>query len=129
MTDPVSDFLIRLKNAGAARREVVLMPYSNLKNSIGVALLKIGFVGSVVKHQKKVGAALEVGLVYENGKAKIKGVERVSKPSRRVYVGVKDIRKVKEGHGALVLSTPKGILTDNEARKEMVGVEALFKIW
>ena len=53
MTDPVSDFLIRLKNAGAARREVVLMPYSNLKNSIGVALLKIGFVGSVVKHQKE----------------------------------------------------------------------------
>ncbi len=129
MTDPISDFLIRLKNASVVRHQAVLLPYSNLKNAVGVALLKIGFISSVVKREKKVGAELEVGLIYENGKPKIKGVERISKPSKRVYFGVKDIRKVKEGHGALLLSTPKGILCDKEARKEMVGGEALFKIW
>ena len=129
MTDPISDFIIRLKNASVVRHEAIILPYSNLKNALGIALLKSGFIRSVVKRPNKVGAALEVGLIYENGKPKIKGVERISKPSRRVYLGVKDIRKVKEGYGALIISTPKGILSDKEARKEMVGGEALFKIW
>ena len=129
MTDPIADFLVRLKNGTVMRKESISLPYSNLKNAIGEALLKAGFVSSVVKKPKKVGAMLEVGLVYTDGKAKIKGVERVSKLSKRVYVGVKKIRSVKEGYGALILSTPKGILTDKEARKEQVGGEALFKIW
>ncbi|MDP3957925.1 MAG: 30S ribosomal protein S8 [bacterium] len=129
MTDPIADFLVRLKSGSDVRRESISLPYSNLKNAIGEALLKTGFVRSVAKRPKKVGASLEVGLLYEGGKPKIKGVERVSKPSKRVYLGVKEIRKVKEGYGALVLSTPKGILTDKEARREMVGGEALFKIW
>lgn len=129
MTDPIADFLVRLRNASVVRRDVVVLPYSKLKNAVGEALLKRGFVKSVVKRAKKVGASLEVGLIYEGDKPKIKGVERVSKPSKRVYLGVKDIRKVREGHGALIISTPKGILSDAEARKEMVGGEALFKIW
>lgn len=129
MTDPIADFLVRLKNGSDVRREAISLPYSKLKNAIGETLLKTGFVRSVSKRAKKTGAALEVGLLYEGGRPKIKGVERISKPSKRVYLGVKDIRKVKEGFGALVLSTPKGILTGKEARKEMVGGEALFKIW
>ena len=129
MTDPISDMLIRLKNGSAVKRDLVSVPYSGVKENIAEALLKIGFIKSVVKRAQKVGAVLDVGLVYENGKPKIKGVDRVSKPSKRIYLGVKDIRKVKEGHGALFLSTPKGILTDKEARKELVGGEALFKIW
>lgn len=129
MTDPIADFLVRLKNASVVRRDTVVLPYSKLKNAVGEALLKRGFVKSVVRRAKKVGASLEVGLIYEGDKPKIKGVERVSKPSKRVYLGVKDIRKVREGHGALIISTPKGILSDAEARKEMVGGEALFKIW
>ncbi|MBX4215988.1 30S ribosomal protein S8 [Candidatus Parcubacteria bacterium] len=128
-TDPISDMLIRLKNGSAIRREAVAMPFSKVKNAIGEALVKSGFVASIVKRPKKVGAELLIGLLYEGGKSKIKGVERVSKPSKRVYVSVKEIRKVKEGHGALILSTPKGILTDKEAKRELVGGEALFKIW
>jgi len=129
MTDPISDFLIRLKNGSAVRRDSIFVPYSNLKNAIGESLLKAGFVRSVVKKPRKVGATLEIGLVYNGGKPKIKDVERISKPSKRVYIGVKGIKSVREGHGALILSTPKGILSDKEAKKEQVGGEALFKIW
>ena len=129
MTDPISDLLIRLKNGSAVKRETVSVPYSNLRNATLEALLKIGFIKSVVKKPKKVGAELIVGLSYEGGKAKIKGVQRISKPSKRVYMGVKDIKKVKEGYGAMLFSTPKGILADKEARKELVGGEAMFKIW
>jgi len=129
MTDPISDMLIRLKNGSAVRREAIAMPYSKVKNAIGEALVKSGFVASVSKRPKKVGAELLVGLLYEGGRPKINGVLRVSRPSKRVYMSVKEIKKVKEGHGALLLSTPKGILTDREARKELCGGEALFKIW
>ena len=72
---------------------------------------------------------LEVELIYADKKPRITEVERVSKQSRRVYFGIKDIHSVKNGSGLLVLSTPKGILSGKEARKEQVGGEALFKIW
>ncbi|MEK7558608.1 MAG: 30S ribosomal protein S8 [Patescibacteria group bacterium] len=127
--DPISDMLIRLKNGSAVKRESVSMPYSSVKNAIALALLKVGYVTAVVKRPRKVGSALEITLRYDDGKSRIKDVLRVSKPSKRVYMGVKELRSVKSGYGALILSTPKGILTDKEARKELVGGEALFKIW
>jgi small subunit ribosomal protein S8 len=72
---------------------------------------------------------LELGLVYKGDMPKVTGAERVSKSSLRVYKGVKDIRSVRNGYGLMVLTTPKGILTDKEARTQMVGGEVLFKIW
>ena len=127
--DPISDMLIRLKNASAVRRASISLPYSKLKNAIGEVLLKEGFVASVVKRPRDKGAVLEIELVYKDKKPKIKGVKRISKPSRRVYYGVSEIRSVKSGYGTLVLSTPKGILTGKDAKKELVGGEALFNIW
>ena len=129
MADPISDMIIQLKNGSVVRRESISVPYSNLKNAVALALLKTGYVSSVVRRARKVGSALEITLRYDDGQSKIKDVLRISKPSKRVYMGVKDLRSVKSGHGALILSTPKGILTEKEAKRELVGGEALFKIW
>lgn len=121
--------LIALKNAGNAGHESVTVPYSKLKHAIATCLEKEGYVQSVAKKAKKGHPVLEMTLEYKEGKPRVTDLERVSKPSRRLYMGVKDIRPVKNGFGLLVLSTPKGILTDKEAKKELVGGEALFKIW
>ena len=128
--DPVGDFIIQLKNAGMARKDCVSIPYSQLKFAVANKLQQKGFIKSVSKRGKKARKMIEVELLYtKEGSPRIGGVTRVSKPGRRVYEGVSKIYPVQYGRGALILSTPKGILTGEEARKEHVGGEALFKIW
>ena len=127
--DSISNMIIAMKNGGLAGKESVLMPYSKLKNAIAVCLEKEGYASSVSKKVKLGMPMLEVGLVYVDGKPKITQAERVSKQSRRVYFGMKDIHTVRNGSGVLILSTPKGIMSGKNARKEQVGGEALFKIW
>lgn len=118
-----------LKNGSLANKESVVLPYSKMKNAIGECLKKEGYVADVAKKVRKGQPVLEVNLVYVDKKPKITEVERVSKQSRRVYFGVKDIHSVRSGAGLLVLSTPKGILSGKDARKEQVGGEVLFKIY
>ena len=128
--DPISDMIVRIKNASLSRKESVVFPYSKLKLAILEILQKDGFVKSFGKRGKKIAKFIEVTLLYdENGMPKIKGVERVSKTSKRIYSKSKDIRKVKSGIGSLILSTPKGIMTDKSAKEARIGGEALFKIW
>jgi small subunit ribosomal protein S8 len=127
--DPISNMLIMIKNAGLAGKADVSVPYSKMKNAIALCLKKEGYVSQISKKVKKGFPVLEVELVYVDKKPKIREVERVSKQSRRVYYGMKDIHSVKSGTGLLVLSTPKGILSGKDARKEQVGGEALFKVW
>lgn len=127
--DPIANMLIMIKNAGKAQKESVVFPYSNLKNAILTCLKKEGFVADFAKKTKKGLPTLEVTLVYTEGKPKISDVARISKQSKRVYYGMKDIHTVRSGTGLLVLSTPKGILSGRDARKEQVGGEALFKMW
>jgi len=127
--DPISDFLIQIKNAGAVDKASVTLPYSKLKHSIAEALNKAGYIGEIEKKGKVVAKTLKVELKYVNGVHKIKGIELVSKPSRRLYTNAAHIKSVKNGHGSLILSTPEGILTDKEARAANVGGEMLFKIW
>lgn len=129
VTDPISDFLIRLKNANQAGKTEVSMPFSKMKQQLAVVLAKEGYIGETHKRGKRAIKDLVVELKYTEGKPVINGTQRVSKPSRRMYMNVKEIFPVKRGRGLLVLSTPKGVLTDKEARKENVGGEALFKIW
>ncbi|MCK5027227.1 MAG: 30S ribosomal protein S8 [Candidatus Pacebacteria bacterium] len=129
VVDPIADLLNRIKTAGAVKHENVSVPFSNIKFAIAKKLEKQGYVENVSQKGKKVTKTIEVGLVYEKDTAKIKGIERVSKPSKRVYFGVKDIRPFRNGYGAYFLSTPKGILTGEDARKQQVGGEVLFKIW
>lgn len=118
-----------MKNGSLAGKESVLVPYSKMKQAILECLKKEGYVGSVSKKTKKEQPVLEVELIYAEKKPKISEVERISKQSRRVYYGIKDIHTVRSGSGLLVLSTPKGILSGKEARKEQVGGEALFRLW
>lgn len=105
------------------------MPYSKMKQQLAVLLAQEGYIGETSKRGKKTIKDLVVTLKYTEGKPAINGTQRVSKPSRRMYMSVKEIFPVKRGRGLLVLSTPKGVLTDKAARKENVGGEALFKIW
>lgn len=128
--DVIGDFIIRIKNAGAVGKATVSAPYSAFKYAIAEKLKDAGYIKAVEKKGKKVRKTLDVVLKYdENGKHVIKGLRRVSKPGRRMYVGSRDIHSIRYGHGSLILSTPKGIVTDKEARKDKVGGEALFEIW
>lgn len=127
--DQISNLIVSLKNASDAGHPSLISPFSNMKASVLEVLEKEGFVGSVNKKGKKVTKFIEVGLLYENGKPRIQGVKRLSTFSKRNYKGVADIHPVKNGLGLLILSTPKGILTDRQAKKEKVGGEVLFKIW
>ncbi len=127
MTDPISDMIIRIKNAGESRKETLVFPYSKLKMEICSVLEKKGFIKSASKKGKKT-KMIEVVLV-EGREPHIRGVKRVSKPSRRIYKKYSELRPVKNGYGALVLSTPKGIMTNLEAKKDRLGGEALFEIW
>ena len=127
--DQIANMINTIKNANRVEHELVTISYSKLKLAITDCLLKQGYIKSVTKKSKNGFPVLEIGLSYVDGEPKIKGVERVSKSSCRIYTNVKDIRPFKHGYGSMVLSTPKGILTEKEARKEMVGGEVLFKIW
>ncbi len=91
--------------------------------------MKAGYVASIEKKGKKVDKTLEIGLVYFGDEPRVHGVDRISKPSRRIYQKSKDIRMFKSGFGNTVFSTPKGVLIDIDAKKNKVGGEILFKIW
>lgn len=127
VTDPISDLIIRIKNAGKAHKESILLPYSKFKEAVALVLVAEGYIKSVSK--KKTSPTLEIVLNYHNGESKIKDVERISKSSRRVYKGFDEVFPARSGFGKGIFSTPKGILTDRQVVKEKVGGEFLFKIW
>lgn len=128
--DSISDMIIRIKNAGLASKKSASFSFTKMKLGISEILQKEGFLSSVTQKEKKGGRkTIEVELIYDGKQPKIRGFERISKFSKRVYLKSKDIRPVKRGYGRLILSTPKGLMTDAEARKEKVGGEALFKVW
>lgn len=129
VTDPVADFINRIKTAQMAKLPSVSIPFSKLKLEIAELLAREGYIGDIDKRGKKIKKFLDISLKYGDSFPEVRGVKRISKPSRRVYLGVRDIKPIKYGHGTLVLSTPNGLRTDKEARKEKVGGEALFSIW
>ncbi len=127
--DKISNLIINIKNAGSAGKEHASVPFSKYKMEIADVLKKEGIIASASKKGKKPAKTIEIGILYDkNGSPRVRDVVRISKPSKRVYMGAKDIRAVKGGKGILILSTPKGILAGKEAKKENVGGEALFKI-
>ncbi|MFC1623529.1 30S ribosomal protein S8 [Patescibacteria group bacterium] len=128
--DKISNLIINIKNSSRVGNEHASVPFSKFKMEIANLLKKEGFIKSVAKKGKKVKKTLEMELSYdEKGVSKVSDVKRVSKPSKRIYLGAKDIRPVRGGKGILVLSTPKGVITGDQARKKKVGGEALFKIY
>lgn len=128
--DTIGDFIIRLKNAGAVNKATVSVPYSKLRHSVAKKLMDAGYIESAVEHGKRVqDKTLEVTLKYEDGSHRIRGVKRVSKPGRRLYTKAAELHPIKFGQGHLILSTPAGILTNEEAKEMKVGGEQLFIIW
>lgn len=130
VSDTVGDFIIQLKNAGMVGKKEVTLPYSKLKHSIAEVLMREGYVSAVEAAGKDINKKLAVSLKYSDaGKHRISGVKRVSKPGRRLYTKSTEIYPVKFGKGRMILSTPAGILSGEEARKQNVGGEQLFIIW
>lgn len=127
--DVIGDFIIQLKNAGAVNKKSVSLPYSKLRHAVADKLVMAGFIEKVGTKGSVAKKTLEVALKYEHGAHSIHGVKRISKPGRRLYTKVADIHRVKFGQGKLILSTPAGILTNDEARAANVGGEQLFIIW
>lgn len=127
--DQISNLLIGLKNGGNAGRETTTLPYSKALMAIAKTLFDAGYIASYKKVTKNNHDNLELGIAYRDGKPRIRDVKRISKQSRRLYMGVHEIRPVRNGYGILVLSTPKGILTGDQAKSEHVGGETLFQIW
>ena len=128
--DTVGDFIIQLKNAGMIGNKKVSLPYSKLKHAIADRLVKEGYVLSAEADGKSIPKRLVINLKYtDKGTHQINDVKRISKPGRRVYTKATEIYPVKFGKGRMILSTPSGILTGEEARKQNVGGEQLFIIW
>jgi small subunit ribosomal protein S8 len=130
MTDPVSDLLARIRNAGQARHAELVCPSSRLKLSVAKVLVANGYLDAVTVEAKEGKPVLRIKLRYaHDGRFLIDGMRRVSKPSLRRYVDVQHIPNVRRGLGMAVLSTPNGVLSDREAREQNVGGELVCEVW
>ena len=130
LTDPIADFLTRIRNATGARKASVDVPWSRQKEEIARVLVEEGYLGAVAVVEATPRNVLRIDLRYDAQRQPvISGLKRVSRPSLRVYVGVADIQAVRRGLGINVLSTPKGILVDRNARRENVGGEVICTVW
>ena len=130
MTDPVADFLTRLRNANSAYHETVSLPYSKLKANIAEILKSEGYVAAIKVEDAEVGKTLTIDLKYgPNRERSLAGIKRVSKPGLRVYAKSTELPRVLGGLGIALLSTSSGLLTDRQAAKKGVGGEVLAYVW
>ena len=130
MTDPIADLLTRIRNAGMAKHSKLDIPSSNVKVAIAEVLKDLGYIKNFKVVSDDLQGTLRVYLKYdEQSKPVIHEITRVSKPGRRVYVGHNDIPRVKNGLGAAILSTSKGVMDDVAAREAVIGGEVLCTIW
>ena len=131
---PIGDMLIRIQNAQAVGKEHVSVPFSKMKLSIAQILRENKFVSEIERKKKKARKSeheyLSIALKYDEDKnPAVSGFKLISKPSRHMYIGVKDIKLIHSGHGIAVISTSKGIMSSKEARKQNLGGEILFEVW
>lgn len=130
LTDPVADMLTRIRNAVRSGKAEVLVPASKLKLGIAEVLKREGYIEGFEIVQRPVQNEIRIRLKYgPAGEPVITHIERVSKPGRRIYLGVKKLKPVLRGLGISILSTPKGVLSDREARQANVGGETLCRVW
>ncbi len=130
MTDPIADMITRIRNAGHARHTETICPFSRQKLAIATLLKQEGFVTDARAEARDGHPVLVIGIRYDDeGEAFIDGLRRVSKPSRRVYVGKDEIPVVRAGMGVAVMSTSKGIMSDRAARDASVGGEVVCEVW
>ena len=131
ITDPIADMLTRIRNANNAKHESVNVPASKLKLAIAKILFEEGYIKSYQFVEDGNQGVIKITLKYVNGKQQpvIAGLKRISKPGLRVYAKSEELPKVLGGLGIAIISTSKGLMTDREARKQMIGGEVLAYIW
>lgn len=130
MTDPISDFLTRIRNGIRARKLEIECPRSKIKLRIAEILRDEGYINDVSNYDDKRQGQIAVTLRYDNeNRSAITGIRRVSRPGQRWYVGSKKIPKVRNGLGVAIVSTSRGVMTDRDARKMGVGGEVLCEVW
>ena len=130
MTDPIADMLTRIRNAQTARHPEVIIPRSNIKLALVKLLEDEGFIDGFSEVDDQVQGKIKVFLKYgSDERGAIRGVLRVSKPSRRIYVGRDEVPRVRNGLGLAILTTSRGILTDSQARQAGVGGEVICHVW
>ncbi len=127
--DTIADFLTRVRNALKARHKYVDVPASNLKLAMGEILREQGYIESIEKIVDDKQGILRVTLKYTNGQPAIMGIKRISTPGLRKYTGVAETPRVLSGLGIAIISTPKGVMTDKQARSANVGGEVLCYVW
>lgn len=129
VTDPIADFLTRVRNALHAKKKFVEIPSSNMKLKMAEILNTNNFIKdyNVIEDSKQ--NVIRIHLKYKNGEPSISGLKKISKPGLRSYVGKEDLPRVLNGLGLAVLSTSKGLLTDKQAKNESVGGEVICHIW
>ncbi len=130
MTDPISDFLTRLRNASKARLEVCASPHSNLKEGIAAILKNEGYISDFSNGVDEAGhKTLVVKMKYVDGSPAISGLNRASTPGRRLYFGYSDIPRVLNGLGISIISTSKGLMKDADCRRNKAGGELICNVW
>ena len=130
MTDPIADYLTRIRNANMAKHDSVEIPASNIKKSISEILKREGFIRDYEVADDNKQGVIKVFLKYgPNGERVISGLKRISKPGLRNYVSAEDLPKVLNGLGIAIVSTSAGVITDKEARQKNVGGEGIAYIW
>ena len=130
MSDPLADMLTRIRNGQRARQAVVAAPASNFRANVLDVLKREGYIRGFTQEQVRPGIAqLRIELKYVDGEPVIREISRVSKPGRRVYLKIGDLPRVYNGLGISILSTPRGVLSDNEARAQKVGGEVLCRVF
>jgi len=130
LTDPLGDMLTRIRNGQMAKMATVESPSSSFRKRVLEVLQREGYIRGFSEVQKANGhPMLEIELKYHDGVGCIRKIDRVSKPGRRVYAGIKDFARVFNGLGISILSTPHGVLSDNEARTQNVGGEVLCRVF
>lgn len=128
--DTISDMFTRIMNAYKAGLESVIIPHSALKNEVLRVLRGGGFIKGIEKKGKKVRKFLEVILRYKDDKeAALSGFQRISRPSRRLYATREEVKKLTRGHGMLIVSTSKGVMAGDEAKKAGIGGEVMVRVW
>lgn len=129
LTDPLGDMLTRIRNGQRARKDSVLTPASKLRARVLDVLQREGYIRGYSEEQMGPAAGIRIELKYFEGQPAIKSIARVSKPGRRVYSGSKDLPKIRNGLGITIVSTPRGVLSDAEARDQNVGGEVLAEVF
>lgn len=129
MSHTINDIIIRIKNGYTGRKESIEAPYSKIVEKIIMLLAKEKYIKQYRFDSQKKKKGLVIDLLYHDGKPAMLGVKGISKPGRRIYQRIKEVKPVLGGMGCAVLTTSKGIMTDKEARKHKISGEVLFKIW